>query len=401
MRVLALMGSGETSPTMVTVHRALAARLGPGADAVLLDTPYGFQENVHTISRRARAYFADSVGLAVRLGEPEDVRRAGWVFAGPGSPTYAMRRWAEDGVADALRERVLAGPGVTVLASAAACTAGARTLPVYEIYKAGADPHWQPGLELLPLLGLPATVVPHYDNAEGGTHDTRFCYLGERRLAPLERQLPAGGAVLGVDEHTALVLDLDVGTAAVHGRGGVTVRRHGDSTVLPAGSTVGLEVLRSALTGTGSAPLLAAAPVPEPRAEGTAMLGDVAAACRAAFEAAAAGRDGAGMARAVLELEAAIETWSGDMEEDDQEANAARPLLRGLVGRLAAAAGAAEEERRRWDGLVEDVAAIRADLRRTGQFAVADELRRALARAGVHVADDREGSRWRRVSGPA
>ena len=31
--------------------------------------------------------------------------------------------------------------------------------------------------------GLPAVVVPHYDNAEGGHHDTRFCYLGERRLA--------------------------------------------------------------------------------------------------------------------------------------------------------------------------------------------------------------------------
>ena len=31
--------------------------------------------------------------------------------------------------------------------------------------------------------GLDAVVIPHFDNAEGGNHDTRFCYLGERRLA--------------------------------------------------------------------------------------------------------------------------------------------------------------------------------------------------------------------------
>ena len=53
-------------------------------------------------------------------------------------------------------------------------------------------------------------MVPHYDNAEGGNHDTRFCYMGERRLSLLEAQLPEGVFILGVDEHTGLILDLDV-----------------------------------------------------------------------------------------------------------------------------------------------------------------------------------------------
>ena len=35
--------------------------------------------------------------------------------------------------------------------------------------------------------GHPGGVIPHYDNNEGGTHDTRFCYLGERRLSMMER----------------------------------------------------------------------------------------------------------------------------------------------------------------------------------------------------------------------
>src|SRR5258706_2402224 len=45
-RLLVIMGSGETAPTMVTPHREIVARFGSNpSGAVLLDTPYGFQEN--------------------------------------------------------------------------------------------------------------------------------------------------------------------------------------------------------------------------------------------------------------------------------------------------------------------------------------------------------------------
>ena len=40
-RLLAIMGSGETAPTLAKVHRALFARLGEAPNAVLVDTPYG------------------------------------------------------------------------------------------------------------------------------------------------------------------------------------------------------------------------------------------------------------------------------------------------------------------------------------------------------------------------
>ena len=172
------------------------------------------------------------------------IRTADWVFAGPGSPTYALSRWRGQ-VADALRDRIAAGTGLTVIASAAAAAIGCLALPVYEIYKVGADPHWLEGLDLLSVLGLKVALIPHYDNAEGGTHDTRFCYLGERRLAMIESELPADAAVLGVDEHTALVLDLDAQDVQVLGRGGVTVRKAGVSTVLPAGSALTLTDLRA------------------------------------------------------------------------------------------------------------------------------------------------------------
>ena len=59
-------------------------------------------------------------------------------------------------------------------------------------------------------------LIPHYDNAEGGSHDTRFCYMGERRLAMLEAELSAEQSILGVDSHTCLVLDFG-GNVLRHG----------------------------------------------------------------------------------------------------------------------------------------------------------------------------------------
>ena len=274
-RMLAIIGSGETSPTMVTVHRNLVSRLGlNNPQAIVLATPYAFQENAVDVSARAQRYFADSVGLQVRIaagtsphadpgmappltGEDKedearqaaDIRTADWVFAGPGSPSYALAHWRAGPVGAGLRDRVLAGHGMTVLASAAAATAGQFTVPVYEIYKTGGAPRWLPGLDLLGTLGLNVALIPHYDNAEGGRYDTRHCYLGMRRLAAMERELPADAAVLGVDEHTAMLIDLRAEDIEIRGRGGVTVRRSGDSVALPSGTRLSVADLRDLVRG--------------------------------------------------------------------------------------------------------------------------------------------------------
>src|SRR5262249_11252998 len=78
-RLLTIMGSGETSPTMSKVHRSLFERLGPPpVPAVLLDTPVGFQENADDISSRAVEYFKESVG--------RDIAVASWKSATASSP---------------------------------------------------------------------------------------------------------------------------------------------------------------------------------------------------------------------------------------------------------------------------------------------------------------------------
>src|SRR6202035_5812553 len=227
---------------MTSVHKELIARVSdPRLNAVLLDTPFGFQPNADEIVARTIAYFRQHVGhditlasfkhsgrataleleqLLARLGE------ATYVFAGPGSPTYAVRHWRDTGVRDRLVEKV-AQAGCVAFASAAAIGLGAYALPVYEIYKVGDDPSWTAGLDVLGHIGVRCAVIPHYNNQEGGTHDTRFCYMGETRLRLLESMLPDGLLILGVDEYTACIIDVESQSVTVRGRGGVTVRRRG------------------------------------------------------------------------------------------------------------------------------------------------------------------------------
>jgi hypothetical protein len=444
VRVLAIIGSGETSPTMVTVHRELVSRLGLASpQAMVLATPYAFQENAADVSARTQRYFADSVGLRVRVAagtspnahpgmapplippDEEDearqaagIRAADWVFAGPGSPSYALAHWQAGPVAAGLRDRVLAGDGLTVLASAAAATAGRFTLPVYEIYKAGGAPRWLDGLDLLGSLGLTVALIPHYDNAEGGRYDTRHCYLGERRLAVMEQELGDDAAVLGVDEHTAMLIDLRTSDIEIRGRGGLTVRRSGDSVVLPADTRVSVAELRDLIrgirrvTGDGDTPgrtspagtagqhdtaaADAEAPaLPVADAEPPARpLPEIMAAAERRFEAAAGTRDADVMVGVILELETAIGQWEADMDED-QGTEQARAILRSLIGRLGQAAqDGLTDPRDRLRPAVEPLLELRATLRGAGNFTAADAIREALAAAGLDVSDTPEGTRW-------
>ena len=62
-RLLVIMGSGETSPTMVQTHREVLGRLGPPpVPAVLLDTPFGFQA---TPSRGAKLLYDGFLNIGV------------------------------------------------------------------------------------------------------------------------------------------------------------------------------------------------------------------------------------------------------------------------------------------------------------------------------------------------
>jgi hypothetical protein len=415
-RLLAIMGSGETSPTMVATHRELFGRLGEEVAAVLLETPYAFQENTAEISAKAKRYFSGSVGRRIEvlrdLGANADamaaetalarLRAARWAFAGPGSPSYALDRWRGTQVPSALAELLQRG-GCAVFASAAACTIGTRALPVYEIYKCGRAPFWLEGLDLLAAAGLRVAVIPHYNNAEGGTHDTRYCYMGERRLRQLEDQLADDTAILGVDEHTAAVLDLDAQILTVSGRGGVTLRRRGRQWTWPAAATVALDELRRAAAVSGGAsgrpaqpPTAGRADAGEPPAgeEPVPLLPQVVDRSAAAFDRALERRDAAGMVAAILDIDHAIVAWSADTLQSD-DVDRAHSMLRSLVVRLgeAAAAGLGDPGEA-LAPIVEPLVGLRAWLREDGRYELADAVRDALAAADVELRDQPGSTVW-------
>ena len=363
-RLLTIMGSGETAPTMIKVHRSVVERLGPGpVHGILLDTPFGFQTNAPEIAARAVDYFRDSVGATLEVAglrssadlEPPGgdaviarIAAAPFVFSGPGSPTYALRQWRGTLVPAVLAEKLALGGAVT-FASAAALALGAKSVPVYEVYKVGEDARWVEGLDLLGPLGLSVALIPHYDNAEGGTHDTRYSYLGEERLARLEEELPDGLFVLGVDEHTALCLDLDDGSALVAGHGGVTVRARGHSTRIESGRTLPIaqlaemaDDLAHSSMGTGGEDSAAAIEIPADAAappgttggrsgpvgdHGSPLL-EAIRAHEATFRAGRDSGDAPAMVGAILGLEEEMWSWRADTLQSDEMDRGARPCGR-------------------------------------------------------------------------
>jgi hypothetical protein len=149
------------------------------------------------------------------------------IFMGPGSPTYAARQLQDSLAWQIVTANHRLGASI-VLASAATLAVSAYTLPVYEIYKVGEELHWQPGLDFFAPYGLSLVFVPHWNNQDGGANlDTSRCYMGRDRFAKLLDKLPADVTVLGIDEHTALALNLETGRCQVLGRGGVTQLKKG------------------------------------------------------------------------------------------------------------------------------------------------------------------------------
>ena len=409
-RILTIMGSGETAPTMMKHHRELIARFPGTPKAVVLDTPYGFQENASELASKAVEYFRKSVGHPIEIAgltrlHGQDtltveqglarVRQADYVFAGPGSPTYALRQWAGTSVPDIVRGKMRTGGAVT-FASAAALTLGRYTVPVYEIYKVGDDPSWLEGLDVLGEIGLNVAVIPHYDNAEGGHHDTRFCYLGEHRLAMLEEQLPANAHVIGVDEHTGVILDLDSNTATVIGNSTITVRIKGRSTIHNSGDVISIDALRDPATGATNIPIQVTPPntlQAEPEKESTSLANDTQNAERSFNDAMSSG-DAAGAARAVLELESAIHAWSADTLQGEEMDNA-HAALRSMIVRLGdAAIGGLADPRDALDPIMNVLLELRSAVRTDKRYDLSDLIRDRLAAVKIEVRDTPQGVEW-------
>ena len=383
-RLLCLMGSGETAPPMASVHADLMRRVdSPPGRAVMLDTPYGFQENADEISARARAYFRVNVGHPLEVASLRDQESA--------DPVALAR--LHDQLGDA--QYIFAGGGCATFASAAAIVLGRFALPVYEIYKVGEPAHWLDGLDLLAPLGLDLVVIPHYDNAEGGTHDTRYCYMGERRLHQLAQQLPGGIAILGVAEHTAAIIDLDAQTLEVRGRGFVALRRDGRERRFEAGPPIDLDQLRRDEGAYQSMPPSDAHLPTNQRTPSSAISPlEEAENRRLDFDRALDRSDGGAALAALLTLDEQLTSWAADTLDSDALARA-RSIYRGMLVRLGEASqrGLADPNQV-VAPFVELALRVRDEARREQRYLDADMVREGLAELQVEVRDTPSGTRW-------
>lgn len=243
--LIALIGSGETTASGGLAFEALVSDLNLPVKMGILETPAGFELNSSKVAGRV----ADYLQLRLQNFQPEiqliPARRlihtpieeqelliqpilgCQVIFMGPGSPSYAVRQLKNSLIWDAVRLKHRLGTHLA-LSSAAAVAIGRLALPVYEIYKVGEDPHWKPGLDLFADYGLKLVILPHWNNSDGGEElDTAHCFMGRQRFEALQSQLDMEATILGIDEHTAVIINIDDQTGKVMGKDSIHILKHG------------------------------------------------------------------------------------------------------------------------------------------------------------------------------
>lgn len=405
------MGSGELAESMAKVHRQLMARIAAPIHAVFVDTPAGFEVNADEISAKAVEYFNQRFSIALTIASfksaaraaSDDVdsavrriQRANYIFAGPGSPTYAVRNWKSSSVWETLTRRLDEGASL-VLASAAAIAISRYALPVYEIFKAGEEPHWNDGLNLLARYGLDLVVIPHWNNNEGGTYDTRFCYMGEERFKALEKTLPVSTVVLGIDEYTACIIDLAQMECNVVGAGQVTIRSQEREEFFPSGVAFKPERLRSGALPTppGVQPQLPSTATRPAQYAGAQTLQVEIERARRALAVDPLAWNLTDAARALYQLAKGVDDASAAGVKA-QRLEQARGVLRELGLALSDRVMGSDSGLANAKPFVDLLVEIRLKLRADKQFALADQVRDELARLGIQLEDSPTGTQWKK-----
>jgi len=255
---IAFLGSGETSLAGGRIFESLA-RLIPGPLRVaILETPAGFELNASLVAGRVAEFLktrlqnynptidliqARKLGTELSPDNPDVLKSlltANLIFMGPGSPTYLTRQLRGSLAWDIIRARHRQG-ATLVFASAATISVGEYAIPVYEIYKVGEDVHMKDGLNLFSDFGMDLSFVPHWNNADGGIDlDTSRCFMGIERFEIWRKLISKENTILGLDEHSGVIMDWEKNLCEVHGVSSVTVLKNTATQIYPTGATFSL-----------------------------------------------------------------------------------------------------------------------------------------------------------------
>ena len=258
---IAFLGSGETSLAGGRIFESLARLIPDPLHVAVMETTAGFELNSAIVAGRVADFlttrlqnYKPTIDLipARKKGtefSPDNLEilkpllSANLIFMGPGSPSYAVRQLEGTLAWEIIRARHRLG-ATLVFASAATISVGAWVLPVYEIYKVGEDVHTKEGLNLFAGCGLDLSFIPHWNNAEGGIDlDTSRCFVGKERFDQWRKLIPAESVMVGLDEHTGIIMDCENKTCEVSGVSSISVIKRDSMEMYPAGTTFSLDEL--------------------------------------------------------------------------------------------------------------------------------------------------------------
>jgi len=258
---IAFLGSGETSLAGGRIFESLARLIPDPLHVSVMETTAGFELNSEIVAGRVADFlktrlqnYKPTIDIipARKKGtefSPDNLEilkpllYANLIFMGPGSPSYAVRQLNGTLAWDIVRARHRLG-ATLVFASAATISVGAWALPVYEIYKVGEDVHVKDGLNLFADCGLDLSFVPHWNNAEGGIDlDTSRCFVGKERFDQWRKLLPVESVMVGLDEHTGIIMDCESKTCEVSGISSISVIKRDGMEMYPAGASFSLSEL--------------------------------------------------------------------------------------------------------------------------------------------------------------
>jgi hypothetical protein len=258
---IAFLGSGETSLAGGRIFESLARLITSPLRVAILETPAGFELNASLVAGRVAEFlkarlqnYKPTIDLIPARKKdtpysPDNIEilkpllTANLIFMGPGSPSYVARQLKNTLAWDIIRARHRQG-AILAFASAATISLGKWVLPVYEIYKAGEDVHIKDGLDFFADFGLHVSFIPHWNNAEGGADlDTSRCFMGMERFEQWRKLTPKENVVIGLDEHSGVVIDFENKKCDVHGVSSVSVLKNNQTKIYPTDSSFSLNEL--------------------------------------------------------------------------------------------------------------------------------------------------------------
>jgi DNA-binding transcriptional ArsR family regulator len=219
--------------------------------------------------------------------------------------------------------------------------------------------------------------------------------MGEPRFRQLESLLPEDVSVLGLDEHTACIIDFAQGVFTIRGMGMVTLRGQGREKVFEKGKSYALDILRGVDSGGApqTTPQPAEAPAPETGGPEESFWKKVHR-LRDRFEQGLADHAPETVVSALLDLDGEI--WKAHQALDNQECiTQAREILRDMIALIGPKLRSCPPSVEACLApLVEALIELRRRFRDEKKWTEADSLRDSLVNAGIVLEDLKEESRW-------